>query len=70
MSLPQNPNAWDTMRASMAFARTQFSATDDVAGELAQMLVGRLRRGVRSSVLKKLKRELAEYNAHTDTWKN
>lgn len=54
---------------SQAFtqAKSQIEMADDFADRMARMLEGRLQR-VNHSTLKRLKKELARYNAHTGYW--
>lgn len=61
-------NAYDTMRQAMREANATMSAADSVANQMADMLIGRLRK-CQSWYLKKLKKELSQYNAHTGKWK-
>ncbi len=56
------------MRAEVDSARITMRAADNVANDLASILVGRLRH-VGISNLKKLKKELRDYNIHTGQWK-
>lgn len=58
------------MAQALEEARITLARADRVAGQLANMLRGRLRSGnIPSYVLKDLKKELANYNMHTGEWK-
>lgn len=61
-------NQFDNFRAAMREARNAMSAADAVAEVMADALTGRLRK-VSTWRLKKLKRELAQFNANTGKWK-
>jgi hypothetical protein len=64
-------NKFDEMRGAVAEAKQTLAAADSVAGEMASLLVGRLRCAtVRSWDLKRLKKELRDFNIHTGTWKS
>ena len=53
---------------SMAYNVRRFlSAADDVAREIAPILIRRLRK-CDSNTLKMLKRELRDFNIHTEKW--
>lgn len=60
---------WDDMRAAFADAKRTVDQADSIADDMARMLVGRLRKVGSDYTLKKLKRELAAYDAHTKRWK-
>jgi len=62
-------NAYDTMRDAITEAQTTMRAADSVANDMAMLLQGRLRKVTRYGLLKKLKKELEQYNAHTGRWK-
>jgi predicted metal-dependent hydrolase len=52
-------------------ARRTMRHADSVVSQLAGLCAGRLRAaGVSGYVLKQLKRELADYNIHTSSWKD
>lgn len=58
------------MEQSLEDARITMARSDAVAGQLASMLRGMLRSAnIPSYVLKDLKKELANFNMHTGTWK-
>lgn len=62
-------NTFDEMRAAVQDARTKIQAADSVVGAMAAMVVGRLRQSaVSGSVLTALKKELADWNMHTQKW--
>lgn len=61
-------DTYQQMRQAMFEARQQMSAADSVADDMANMICGRLRK-VNPYYLKKLKRELQSFNAHTGRWK-
>jgi len=50
-------------------AEQTLHAADSVADKMARLLVGRLRKVRSAWVLKALKRELADFNMHTQEWK-
>jgi len=58
---------FDEMTKAVNDASNQLAIVDRVAARLASMLVGRLRQ-CNSWTLKKLKMELRDFNAHTNTW--
>jgi hypothetical protein len=60
-------NQFDQMRAAMCDAEAQMRAADDVADQMLGMLLGRLRK-CSTYRLKRLKRELQSFNAHTGEW--
>lgn len=57
------------METALDEAQRTLSGADRVAGSMARMLVGRLRRVNYGWVLSDLKRELRDYNTHTGTWR-
>lgn len=59
----------DEMKKAMQEARSTMHAADMLAGSLADMLVGRLDK-VPVYQLKRLKKELECFNAHTGRWKD
>lgn len=61
-------NVFDQMREAVNAAAKTMSAADNVAGEMARLLRGRLRK-VSPWVLVQLKRELQEFDAHRKCWK-
>ena len=61
-------SAYDEMRAAFRTARQYCRASDEAANEAAELLQGRLRK-VSSYKLRRLKRELRDFNAHTGRWK-
>lgn len=58
---------WE-MRRQINEARDVLRNADEVAGQIAGLLPGRLRH-VQTWVLQDLKRELKDFNAHTGEWK-
>ena len=61
-------NNWDLMREAVQEAKNTMHAADSMANQVAGILCGRLRK-VNSWQLKKLKRELSQFNSHTGKWK-
>jgi hypothetical protein len=61
-------NKWDEVRAAYYEAKNQLDAADSICNDMAEMLCGRLLK-VSSYELKKLKRELRDFNIHTGVWK-
>ena len=61
-------NVFDQMRQAVSEARTTLRAVDNVAGDMASMLRGRLRH-VPKHILVELKRELQGFDAHKKEWK-
>jgi hypothetical protein len=61
-------NQFDEFRAAMREAKTTMWAADSIAEDMADSLRGRLRK-VSIYTLKKLKRELSQFNANTGRWK-
>ena len=61
-------NAFDEMRLAMNEAQARVRAADNVAGEMARLLRGRLKFCPRH-LLADLKRELRDFNIHTKEWK-
>jgi bifunctional ADP-heptose synthase (sugar kinase/adenylyltransferase) len=58
------------MRRALEEARTTFRAADNVANDLASILVGRLKSSnVSSTTLRQLKLELRNFNMQTYRWK-
>lgn len=74
-------NQFDVMRDAISEAKTTMRAADQMAVDIAFMLVGRLRavnngkyhprysEWARTNVLKALKRELKNFDANTGKWK-
>lgn len=62
-------NAFDTMRRALREAELTQAAADEQAAAMASLLVGRLRH-CGEYALKRLKRELRDFNIHTGTWKD
>lgn len=59
------------MENAVEDARRTLAQADRATARLAGMLRGRLRRAdIPPYILKALKRELADYNMHTGTWKD
>lgn len=61
-------NPFDEIRTAVREAREQLKAADNSAGDMAALLVGRLRH-CSPYVLGKLKRELRDFNMATKEWK-
>jgi hypothetical protein len=61
-------NVFDDMRRALSEAREIQSAADTNAGQMAQMIKGRLHH-VAPWILKDLKRELRDFNLTTGQWK-
>ena len=66
---------WHEIHSAIQEAEHTQRAADQNAGEMARMLVGRLR-AVNShnlysncQILRKLKKELKDFNSHTGEWK-
>lgn len=57
------------MRIAVDRAKYTLDNADDVASDLARLLQGRLRH-VSPYILKKLKKELRDFNMHTGNWKD
>lgn len=59
------------MATAVEEARSTLSNADNYVGKMAKMLVGRLRKGdVPIYVLSALKKELRDWNIHTNSWKD
>lgn len=58
----------DDMRAAVREAKATLQRTDNMVEPLAEMVVGRLRH-CSDWTLRKLKRELRDYNPHTKQWR-
>ena len=58
------------MRKELEKAEQTLRAADNVAGDIAYMLQGRLRKVYSHSTLEALKKELANYNIKTGRWKS
>lgn len=61
-------NTYDTFRKAMGEARQVNAAADSIANDMAEALEGRLRK-VSTWKLRRLKRELSQFNSHTRKWK-
>lgn len=59
----------DEMRKAIDESKTTLRVADNVANDLAEMLDGRLQH-VHHWRLKKLKKQLQNYNMHTGRWKS
>ena len=58
------------MRTAIENAKAEIARADCVAGEMASILAGRLRKSkATSTALSALKRELRDWNIHTGEWK-
>lgn len=60
---------FDEMRKAVAEARYTMNAADSVANGMADILCGRLRKGVSGYILTKLKKELRDWDMHRNCWK-
>jgi len=61
-------NIWDDVRSAMGAAKATFSAADQSASAMAEILQGRLRH-VNRWTLVQLKKELRDFDAHQKRWK-
>jgi hypothetical protein len=61
-------NKFDEMREAVCEAEHTLRAADDVAASMARLLVGRLR-FAGTDALRKLKKELREFDMVTGEWK-
>lgn len=61
-------NAWDQMQTALSEAKAITYQADLRANDMAAILHGRLRK-VTPDRLRKLKRELSQFNAATGKWK-
>lgn len=61
-------NIWQ-MRREINEAKEVLNNADNVAKDIAPLLVGRLR-SCSGFTLEKLKKELRDFNAHTHKWKD
>lgn len=66
--------SYDEARAAMRDAQSTMKAADEVAGDIASILIGRLRCVNKSgyggtSTLRSLKRELRDFDMTTGRWK-
>jgi hypothetical protein len=59
----------DEMKRAISEAEITLRCADNVSTDMAQLLVGRLRRVKWCKTLKALKRELMDYNAVTGCWR-
>lgn len=62
-------NVFDQMREAMEEARRQMRAADDSATKMAEMVVGRLSKVDSVTTLRKLKRELRDFDMTTGQWR-
>ena len=63
-------NNWDEFRECFNAGKQTIAQADSVAGQMAKMIEGRLRKAnVSLSTLVKLKKELRDFNMHTKEWK-
>ena len=60
-------NVFDDTRAAVREANATLRAADTVANDMAELLRGRLGH-VRPHILKQLKKELKDFNMHTQRW--
>ena len=63
-------NVFDNMREALATARDVQNAADENATAMARMLVGRLQRINSAEVLRKLKKELRDFDMTTGKWRS
>ncbi len=68
MSEPSITNPFNEMRLAVSRARSLDQAVRSCADDMAALLAGNLDK-VSSWNLKKLKRELRNFNMHTGSWK-
>lgn len=62
--------SWSEMRESVEDAQRIVKTADLFVGQMARMIVGRLRKSSASaSTLCDLKRELADWDMHRKTWR-
>jgi len=62
-------NIFDDMRSAVRDAKQTLLAADNVAGDLAWLLCGRLRRVASIHTLRALKKELRNFDMTTGKWK-
>lgn len=60
---------WSDFRAAHNQAKETLRQADDIATDMARMLVGRLRKIDSGYTLAKLKAELADFDSRTKRWK-
>lgn len=60
---------WALMREALKEAKRTMAAADAMTTDSARMIIGRLRNVKSIYVLRNLKKELTEFNAHTGEWK-
>jgi hypothetical protein len=63
-------NVFDEMRAAVNNAAETLRAADDCAGSMAALLKGRLRHVANVDTLRKLKRELRDFDMVKGEWKS
>lgn len=63
-------NTFDDMDNAVRDAEQTLRVADLLVNRIAKMMVGRLRKVDRYGVLSALKRELQDYNARTQTWRD
>lgn len=61
-------NKFDEMREAITDAEETLRAANSVAARMANLLIGRLR-NASTSTLRKLKRELRDFDSTTGAWK-
>jgi len=62
---------FDDIYEAVSDAKITIERADNVIDKIARLISGRLRSAqVSASALKKLKRELRNFNIHTGTWKD
>lgn len=61
-------NIFDEMKGAVRQAEATLRAADSVANDMASLLDGRLK-NVSPWMLKRLKRQLRDFNIHTGEWK-
>lgn len=57
------------IRLAKEQAESELRRVDMMLADLAEILAGRLRQIKSTRLLKNLKRELQDFNSHTQTWK-
>jgi hypothetical protein len=62
-------NVFDEMRLAVSLAKDTLRAADNAANDMAILLRGRLRQVNNRDALRKLKRELRDFDMTTGQWK-
>lgn len=63
---------WSEMQAAVADAKSEIERTDQFVGEMVSIVAGRLRAAgnVNTYYLKKLKRELQNFDSRSGCWRS